>query len=82
MARLDRMLGRRARAESAPRAAADDLRPILERLDALEAMVEALQDSVDRQARRHDERLNELTRRLQPSELARVLSDDARKRGL
>lgn len=45
-------------------------------------MVEGLQDSVDRQARRHDERLNELTRRLEPTELARSLSEDARRRGL
>jgi hypothetical protein len=52
------------------------------RLDALEAMVEALQDAVDRQATRHDERLNQLARQLQPSELARALSEDARKRGL
>ena len=45
-------------------------------------MVEALQDSVDRQARRYDDRLDELARQLEPRELARVLSEDARKRGL
>jgi hypothetical protein len=80
--RLDRLLGRRPRTGSAAPSAPADLRPILERLDALEAMVEALQDSVDRQARRQDERLNELAHQLQPSELARALSEDARKRGL
>ena len=74
--------GLRARILQAPSASPTDLRPIMERLDALEAMVEALQDAVDRQATRHDERLNELARQLQPSELARVLSEDARKRGL
>jgi hypothetical protein len=37
---------------------------------------------VDRQARRTDDRLNELARQLQPSEVARALSEDARKRGL
>jgi hypothetical protein len=59
-----------------------DLRPLVERVDALEALVEALQDSVDRQATRTDDRFDELTRRLQPSELARSLSEDARKRGI
>jgi hypothetical protein len=59
-----------------------DVRPLEDRVDALEAMVEGLQDSVDRQARRQDERISELARRLEPSELARALSDDSRKRGL
>jgi hypothetical protein len=58
------------------------VRPLVERIDALEAMVEGLQDSVDRQSRRQDERISELARRLDPSELARALSDDSRKRGL
>jgi hypothetical protein len=59
-----------------------DVRSLVDRLDALEAMVEGLQDSVDRQARRQDERISELARRLDPSELARVLSEDLRNRGL
>lgn len=52
------------------------------RLDALEAMVEGLQDSVDRETRRLNERIDALARRLEPAQLARALSDDARKRGL
>jgi hypothetical protein len=79
---LDRVFSRVAGRRSPPPAPVPDLRPILKRLDALEAMIEALQDSVDRQARRHDDRLNELARQLEPSELARVLSEDARRRGL
>jgi hypothetical protein len=59
-----------------------DLQAIVARLDGLEAMVEGLQDSVDRQTRRQDERLEEFARRLEPGELARSLSADARKRGL
>ena len=59
-----------------------DLRSLIQRVDALEAMVEGLQDSVDRQARRQDERVNELARRLEPAQLARAISDDARERGL
>jgi hypothetical protein len=81
MRRLDRVLGRRAgdEARAGPPA---ELGPIHERLDALEAMIEALQDSVDRQARRNDERLGELAEQIQPSRLARTLSEDARKRGI
>lgn len=82
MSLLDRLLSRVGLARSTPPAPPAEARPILERLQALEAMVEGLQDSVDRQARRHDERLNELTRRLEPTELARSLSEDARRRGL
>jgi hypothetical protein len=75
--RFERILGRRAAGSPPP-----DLRSITERMNALEAMVEALQDSVDRQASRYDDRMDELARQLRPGELARVLSDDARKRGL
>jgi hypothetical protein len=82
MGRLDRLRGRWERSRPDPAAPPNDVGPIVQRLDALEAMVEALQDAVDRQATRHDERLNELARQLQPSELARVLSEDARRRGL
>jgi hypothetical protein len=59
-----------------------DLRPMAARLDALEAMVEGLQDAVDRESRRRDAQLDELARRLEPAALARALSDDARRRGL
>jgi outer membrane murein-binding lipoprotein Lpp len=62
--------------------ASDDVRALSARVDALEAMVEGLQDAVDRQAKRQDERIDELARRLEPSEMARALSSDARKRGL
>lgn len=81
MGRLDRVLGRHA-GESTDAPDDDAMRAIVARLDALEAMVEGLQDSVDRQARRQDDRMDALERRLDPGELARVLSDDARKRGL
>ena len=82
MRRLDRLRALAARNPPAPPASSADMPAIVERLDALEAMVEALQDAVDRQATRHDERLNELARQLQPSELARALSEDTRRRGL
>ena len=66
MRRLNRarklLASRRSRRPEPP-----DLRSVIERLDALEAMVEGLQDSVDRQARRQEERINELARRLEPA---------------
>jgi hypothetical protein len=77
---LDR--GRKLLARRRSRPETPDLRSLIERLDALEAMVEGLQDSVDRQARRQDERVNVLARRLEPAQLARAISDDARERGL
>ena len=59
------------------------------RLDALEARVqqlegalEALQDAVYRQALAYDKTLAELHERTKPEEIARALSEDARKRGL
>jgi len=71
----------RARLRPAPPAPID-LRVVNERLDKLEAMVEGLQDSVFRESKRQTERLNELARRVEPGELARILSEDARRRGL
>lgn len=57
--------------------------PELERrLEHLEAAFEGLQDAVDRQARRQEKELDELTRSIQPGAMARALSDDARKRGI
>ena len=52
------------------------------RLQRLEQMVEALQDQVYRRAQQDDERFAELHRSVQPDELARALSEDARRRGI
>jgi hypothetical protein len=60
-------------------ASLEDLRA---RVDALEGLVEGLQDALYRQSRHEDERIDELRRRLEPDELARALSADARRRGL
>jgi hypothetical protein len=57
-------------------------RSVEARIAALEARVEALQDQVYRESERHDRELADLRRRLRPEEIARELSEDARRRGL
>ena len=52
------------------------------RIAHLEAALEGLQDAVHRDAVRQDERIAELQRKMQPAEIARALSSDARERGL
>jgi hypothetical protein len=52
------------------------------RVQHLEAELEGLQDAVYRRAVVEDEQLDELRRRTAPEQLARDLSDDARRRGL
>jgi uncharacterized coiled-coil protein SlyX len=58
----------------------------LERLESqmrhLEAELEGLQDAVHRQAVLEDEQIDELRARTAPAQVARDLSDDARRRGL
>ena len=52
------------------------------RVADLEGMVEGLQDAVHRDSVRRDEQSARLERKVEPRELARALSDDARERGL
>jgi hypothetical protein len=52
------------------------------RVADLEEMVVGLQDAVHRDAVRRDEQFARIERRIEPGELARALSDDARERGL
>jgi hypothetical protein len=58
------------------------LEALRERVRRLETVVEGLQDALYRQSVREEERIEELRTRLEPSELARALSADARRRGL
>jgi hypothetical protein len=48
----------------------------------LEELIEGLQDAVHRESVRRDNEAAELRRQITPPELARTLSEDARKRGL
>jgi hypothetical protein len=53
-----------------------------ERVKHLEATLEALQDAVDRQSVLQDERFTDLRKRTAPDQMARALSEDARRRGV
>jgi hypothetical protein len=52
------------------------------RIKDLENLVQGLQDSVHREAKRQDKRITDLEARVEPSALAVALSKDARERGL
>ncbi len=52
------------------------------RVAHLEQLVQGLQDSVYREARRHDTRLTELEALTEPTAIAAALSQNARERGL
>jgi hypothetical protein len=52
------------------------------RVADLEGLVEGLQDAVHRESLRRDEQAARLERKVEPRELSRTLSDDARERGL
>lgn len=52
------------------------------RIEHLEGGLEGLQDAVYRHAVLEDEKIGELRRRTEPGQLARELSEDARRRGL
>jgi hypothetical protein len=81
LASLTAALRRRRSAGSAPTPDAR-IERIEARLEQLEAVVEGLQDSVYREAQRQDDRMEELRARTEPAEIAKALSEDARKRGL
>jgi hypothetical protein len=52
------------------------------RLDHLESQIESLQDQVYRDATRQDERYHELHEKTDAPQVARALSDHARRHGL
>ncbi len=58
------------------------LQALQARLEHVEHLVEALQDSVHRESARQDRRIAELEARTQPAALSVALSKDARDRGL
>jgi hypothetical protein len=60
----------------------EQLEQLQARVEQLEQLVEALQDSVHREAQRHEKRMAELEARIQPAALGIALSQDRRDRGL
>jgi hypothetical protein len=76
----------RLRRLASPRPPGLDWQYRVETLDArvahLEAELEGLQDAVYRRALVDDEQIDDLRRRTAPGQLARDLSEDARRRGL
>jgi hypothetical protein len=87
---LDRVVSMRRRAPVAadqapttrPSSPADELSALRVRLDHLEAALEGLQDAVYRDAQRHARELAQLRHEIQPAEMARALSTEARRRGV
>lgn len=73
-------------APAPPRAAPNDdaaeVRALRARVEHVERLVEALQDSVHRESERQSRRIAELEAAVQPSALTVALSKDARERGL
>ena len=80
---MTRFWGRRRPSRRSPE---PELPHRVERLEArvehLEAELEGLQDAVYRHALAEDEKIDDLRRRTAPDQLARDLSEDARRRGL
>jgi hypothetical protein len=61
---------------------ADILEALAARLTHLEQQVQGFQDSVHRESSRQIRRISELEARIEPAELSKALSTDARERGL
>jgi hypothetical protein len=75
-------MARRMRRGLGARIARDEAQELRTRLEHLERELQALQDSVYRDVRRQDQEMTELRQKLDPPNLVRALSDDARRRGL
>ena len=84
LSRLSRKRGNGRRSSAgAPNAGWEHRVETLEaRLEHLETVLEGLQDALYRQAVLEDEHVEELRRRTAPEQLARDLSQHARRRGL
>jgi muramidase (phage lysozyme) len=52
------------------------------RLEHVEAMVEGLQDAVHRESVRQEREIDDLQKKMEPGEIRRALSQDAREHGI
>lgn len=75
-------MARRMRRGLGARIGRDEAQELRTRLEHLERELQALQDSVYRDVRRQDQEMADLRQKLDPPNLVRALSDDARRRGL
>jgi uncharacterized coiled-coil protein SlyX len=79
---------REALPDAPPVADGDDLETVarVQRMEAriahLEALIEGLQDSVDREIQRLDGAVEDLRTRTEPVNMSRALSAEARRRGI
>ena len=85
--RVDRLWrrGRSRPASKTPAAEVDGdrrLKRVEARVEHLETALEGLQDALYRHQILDEENIGELRRRMEPEQMARDLSDDARRRGL
>jgi uncharacterized coiled-coil protein SlyX len=85
--RVDRLWrrGRSRPASKTPAAEVDEdrrLKRLEARVEHLETALEGLQDALYRHQILDEENIGELRRRMEPEQMARDLSDDARRRGL
>ena len=72
----------RRRSRSPERVLGPRIDSLERRITHIEELVEGLQDAVHRESVRRDDEAARLERRTAPREMARALSEDARKRGL
>jgi vacuolar-type H+-ATPase subunit I/STV1 len=79
---LDRVMRRNPPVDTDALELSESVDALRRRVDRLEDELEGLQDSVHREAQRRDREIAELRRQAEPQEIARSLSEDARKRGL
>jgi hypothetical protein len=86
----ERVVQLRRRKAAGAEAPADDpaagnaqrIKALEERVEGLEALLEGLQDAVDREAVRHGKQIEALEAKTEPGEVTRALSRDARERGI
>ena len=85
---VDRVIEQRRRAKTEPGSDAGDvdherrIGALEQRVQELEALLEALQDSIHREASRQDEELEALEAKTQAPEMARALGKYSREHGL
>lgn len=82
MAQLLSRLWRRSSPEPQDSAWPRRVESLEARVEHLEAELEGLQDAVHRRSVAEDQQIDDLRRRTAPEQLARDLSEDARRRGL